>query len=245
MRPAGCGKTGKKLVGHAFCHAVNQPRPHLGDLAADICLNIVGEQGAAARCVRQADIRAALFDPNLSRSFDKRSYEQGNIRDGVVSIAHGAMHRARRRVENTQFRADVLRLYERELFPKVMNTLLDAAFPKGARNYWKSAFFKELSADVISVLVDAFERVPSPMSGMVIEHFHGAVTRIDPTATAYPHREPGFNLVLTGEWLDLVVTLRGAADGRGPSSHDAKFLRAIGRDGCSCHAASSCRQRQK
>src|SRR5260221_1833509 len=74
---------------------------------------------------RYADIRAALFDANLSRSFDKRSYDDGNIRDGVVSITHGATHRARRRVENTQFRADVLRLYERDLFPKVMNDLLD------------------------------------------------------------------------------------------------------------------------
>ena len=74
---------------------------------------------------RYEDIRAALFDPNLSRTFDKRSYEDGNIRAGIVSIQHGAVHRARRRVENTQFRADVLRLYERELFPKVMDDLLD------------------------------------------------------------------------------------------------------------------------
>lgn len=74
---------------------------------------------------RYEDIRAALFDPNLSRSFDKRSYADGNIRDGIVSISHGAMHRARRRVENAQFRAEVLRLYERELFPRVMNELLD------------------------------------------------------------------------------------------------------------------------
>ncbi len=83
-----------------------------------------------------------------------------------------------------------------------MNTILDEGFPKGARNYWRSAFFNELSGDVIAVLVDAFERVPSPMSGMFIEHFHGAVTRIDPTATAFPHREPGFNLVISGQWLD-------------------------------------------
>lgn len=74
---------------------------------------------------RYEDIRAALFDPNLSRSFDKRSYDEGNIRSGIVSIAHGATHRARRRIENTQFRADVLRLYERDLFPQVMNDLLD------------------------------------------------------------------------------------------------------------------------
>jgi FAD/FMN-containing dehydrogenase len=84
----------------------------------------------------------------------------------------------------------------------MMNSLLDEAFPKGARNYWKSGFFRELTPEVIGTLVDAFQQVPSPMTGMVIEHFHGAVTRIDPTATAFPHRQPGFNLVITGQWLD-------------------------------------------
>jgi cytochrome P450 len=70
-------------------------------------------------------IRQALFNPDVSRSFDKRSYDEGNIRDGVVSISHGAVHRARRRLENTQFRPDVLRLYEQDLFPGVMDELLD------------------------------------------------------------------------------------------------------------------------
>jgi cytochrome P450 len=74
---------------------------------------------------RYEDVRAALVDPSLSRTFDRRTYDEGNIRAGIVSIAHGATHRARRRVENTMFRADVLRLYERELFPQVMNELLD------------------------------------------------------------------------------------------------------------------------
>jgi benzoate 4-monooxygenase len=74
---------------------------------------------------RYEDIREALFHPDLSRTFDRRSYAEGNIRDGIVSVQHGAIHRARRRVENTQFRADTLRLYEHELFPRVMETLLD------------------------------------------------------------------------------------------------------------------------
>jgi cytochrome P450 len=70
-------------------------------------------------------IRQALFDPNLSRTFDPRSYAQGNIRDGVVSVSHGSVHRARRRIENSQFRADRLRLYERELFPAILADLLE------------------------------------------------------------------------------------------------------------------------
>jgi FAD/FMN-containing dehydrogenase len=84
----------------------------------------------------------------------------------------------------------------------VINTLLDAGFPKGARNYWKSAFFKELSDEAVDIMLDGFQKTPSIMSGLVLEHFHGQVTRIPATATAYPHRQPGYNLVLTAQWLD-------------------------------------------
>lgn len=76
-------------------------------------------------------IREALFNPDLSRTFDSRSYEEGNIRDGVVSITHGPVQRARRRVENTQFRPGLLRLYERELFSRVLDTLLDLLIADG------------------------------------------------------------------------------------------------------------------
>jgi hypothetical protein len=88
----------------------------------------------------------------------------------------------------------------------VVNTMLDEAFPRGALNYWKSGFFTELSDIAVQTMVDAFRQSPSIMSGMVVEHFHGAVTRVDPRATAYPHREPGYNLVLIGQWDDPART---------------------------------------
>jgi hypothetical protein len=88
----------------------------------------------------------------------------------------------------------------------VVNTLLDDGFPKGALNYWKSAFFSELSDAAVRTMVEAFEASPSIMSGMVMEHFHGAVTRVDATATAFPHRTPGYNLALIGEWDDPSAT---------------------------------------
>ncbi|HUF33085.1 MAG TPA: FAD-binding oxidoreductase [Acidimicrobiales bacterium] len=84
----------------------------------------------------------------------------------------------------------------------VVNTLLDEGFPKGARNYWKSAFLSELTDETVGILVDAFARTPSAMSGMVIEYFHGEAVRVPPTATAFPHRQAGYNLVIAGEWLD-------------------------------------------
>lgn len=87
----------------------------------------MGSGGDAPTLVidRYDAIREALFHPDLSRTFDRRSWAEGNIRDGVVSVQHGPVHRARRRVENSQFRPDRLRLYERELFPGVLDAWID------------------------------------------------------------------------------------------------------------------------
>ena len=84
----------------------------------------------------------------------------------------------------------------------IVNTLLDDGFPRGARYYWKSAFFKELDQGAMDVMVAALESSPSIMSGMLIEHFHGHVTRVAPNDTAFPHRQPGYSLVLVAQWTD-------------------------------------------
>jgi FAD/FMN-containing dehydrogenase len=93
----------------------------------------------------------------------------------------------------------------------VMNTGADWLFSKGTLNYWKSAFFSALSDDAVEVMVDAFERAPSDRCILAIEEFHGAVTRVPPEATAYPHREPGFNLLLISQWTDPAATEAGIA----------------------------------
>jgi len=81
-----------------------------------------------------------------------------------------------------------------------INTLFDAALPRGARNYWKSSFVSGLTDDAISAIVDMYASVTSPMSQVFLEHFHGAVTRVAPDATAFPHRQSGYNLVMVSQW---------------------------------------------
>jgi FAD/FMN-containing dehydrogenase len=88
----------------------------------------------------------------------------------------------------------------------VVNTFFDDAFPPGALNYWKSSFVQELSDEAIEVLVAQFAAAPSPMSTIVIEHFHGAVCRVGVTDTAVPHRSSGYNLGIFAEWLDPAET---------------------------------------
>ncbi len=118
----------------------------------------------------------------------------------------------------------------------VINTLLDAGFPKGARNYWKSAFFKDLAPEAIEILVESFAKAPSIMSGLVVEHFHGLVTRIPATATAYPHREPGYNLVLISQWLEPaddetnIAWARGTFAALAPYMADAAYVNYLDSD---------------
>ena len=93
----------------------------------------------------------------------------------------------------------------------VVNTLLDGGFPKGALNYWKSAFLTDLSDDVIAIVLDAYEQVPSPMSAIIIEHLHGQATRVAPTATAYPWRETGYSVLVIAQWADPADTQTNVA----------------------------------
>jgi hypothetical protein len=89
------------------------------------------------------------------------------------------------------------------------NGLLDAAFPKGALNYWKSQFLTDLSDDSIKTLVECFEACQLPLSQIVIEHFHGAASRVGVSDTACAMRIAGFNVVLISQWTDPRDTERG------------------------------------
>jgi hypothetical protein len=92
-------------------------------------------------------------------------------------------------------------MVQRMPYPTI-NTGVDWLFPKGALSYWKSAFLSDLSEAAVDVIVGAFERAPSELCAVVVEDFHGAATRVEATATAYPHRQPGFNLLLISSWTD-------------------------------------------
>jgi FAD/FMN-containing dehydrogenase len=92
-----------------------------------------------------------------------------------------------------------------------VNTLFDAGFPRGALNYWKSNFLAALPDEAIETMIAQFAACPSPMGALMLEHFHGAATRVGPTATAYPHRTPGFNFLVVGEWAEPGATAANVA----------------------------------
>ncbi|MBX3431241.1 MAG: FAD-binding oxidoreductase [Hyphomonadaceae bacterium] len=87
-----------------------------------------------------------------------------------------------------------------------LNTALDASFPKGALSYWKSHFLTELSDGAIETMIDCFARCPTPMGQFLIEHLHGAVTRVGVSETAFPHRKEGYNFLILAQWTDHADT---------------------------------------
>lgn len=84
-------------------------------------------------------------------------------------------------------------------FPEVE---LDEEMPPGIRRHWESVFLNELSDELIGLLVDEAESLPSPLSSLTVFWFGGAVSRVERDATAFPHRDASFLLMLGAGWSD-------------------------------------------
>jgi FAD/FMN-containing dehydrogenase len=117
-----------------------------------------------------------------------------------------------------------------------LNAMLDAGFPKGALNYWKSSFLADLSDEAIEGMIECFARCPTPMGQMLLEHFHGAATRVGVSDTAFPHRAEGYNLVLLSQWMDHAVSDQCIAWARdtyaamGPFVRSGRYVNYLGDD---------------
>ena len=75
-----------------------------------------------------------------------------------------------------------------------MQRQVDVSYPKGHRHYWKSAFLKGLTDDVIDLVIEAVSTSPSPLNTIMFETYGGAVARVANDATAFGHRDAMFNL---------------------------------------------------
>jgi hypothetical protein len=78
----------------------------------------------------------------------------------------------------------------------------DAGAPDGGRFYWKAHFLDELSDGLIETLVERVDPLPGPYSVVFIESLGGAVARVDPTATAFPHRSVRFTFGISTGWAN-------------------------------------------
>jgi FAD/FMN-containing dehydrogenase len=83
-----------------------------------------------------------------------------------------------------------------------LQSLFDAARPAGRRCAMRSNFMAVLPDEAIATLVQKFTTTPSTLSAVIIEHCHGAITRIAPDATAFPLRSNPYHFEILGFWDD-------------------------------------------
>ncbi len=83
-----------------------------------------------------------------------------------------------------------------------LQTMLDASFPVGLHNYWKSHFLRDLPDAAIDAIAAHFAQAPSHHCLTVLEEFGGDVTARDPDATAFNLREGRHNVLIVARWAD-------------------------------------------
>ncbi|HEX6021216.1 MAG TPA: FAD-binding oxidoreductase [Solirubrobacter sp.] len=81
-----------------------------------------------------------------------------------------------------------------------LQSMLDGGAPHGRHYYWKAHKLPELSDDVVSVLLERHGSLPTPFAQINGWAVGGAVSRVDPAATAVGEREVGFELSLAVGW---------------------------------------------
>jgi FAD/FMN-containing dehydrogenase len=105
-----------------------------------------------------------------------------------------------------------------------MQTLLDPLFPRGLRNYFRSAFFGDLGPTTVDALVAAHSAVPNGLSELHVHHLGGAMGRVPADATAFGTRDREFILNVVARSEDAagydaaVEWARSAGSSLGPSA---------------------------
>ena len=80
--------------------------------------------------------------------------------------------------------------------------------PDGTHNYMRSTFIKDLSDEVIDLIIEHGNRMESPLSRIVIQFFGGAAGRIGPADTAFVQRQAEYNVGIETQWTDATESER-------------------------------------
>jgi FAD/FMN-containing dehydrogenase len=78
----------------------------------------------------------------------------------------------------------------------------DPLLTPGARNYWKSHDFTELSDAFLDTLVGAAGRLPTAECEVFLAQVGGEMGRVAADATAYPHRHARYIMNVHTRWQD-------------------------------------------
>jgi FAD/FMN-containing dehydrogenase len=83
-----------------------------------------------------------------------------------------------------------------------LQSLVDPFWGPGARNYFSSAFLRDVPDEAIEVLVRYHTECPSPFSEIHVHQMGGQVGRVGADASAFGNREAPYLLNVVARWID-------------------------------------------
>ena len=125
--------------------------------------------------------------------------------DGVPAIAInlcycGSLDAGERLVEPVKkFGAPLADLIRPKSYLKLI-TQADAGAPEGRHYYEKARMLKYLSDEAIETIADYGAACTSPYSLVLIQHVHGAASRVSPTETAFALRGESYVISIVAAW---------------------------------------------
>jgi FAD/FMN-containing dehydrogenase len=116
----------------------------------------------------------------------------------------------------------------------VLQQSFDAPVPPHQRYFWKTSYLGGIPDEAIDTFISSAEPLPGPFSSAYFETVGGAVGRVDPTATAFPHRDAPFNLGIAPGWSDVandetaIGWARRFADAMAPYATGGMYVNYLG-----------------
>ena len=83
-----------------------------------------------------------------------------------------------------------------------LQSMPDEGFPPDRLHYWKAAFLADPSDEAIDTMLRFAATMPSPFTGIGLQHITGAAARVAPTATAFAHRGRLYDNLILSQWDD-------------------------------------------
>jgi len=125
--------------------------------------------------------------------------------DGLPAIAInlcscGSLDAGERLVEPIRkFGPPIVDLIRPKSYLKLL-TQADAGAPEGRHYYEKARTLKDLSDEAIETIADYGVACTSPSSLVLLQHVHGAASRVSPTETAFALREESYVMSIVAAW---------------------------------------------
>ncbi len=118
-------------------------------------------------------------------------------------------------------------------------TRADAGSPAGRHYYEQALTLTELSDEAIDTLVDAGARCTSPYSIVLLQHVHGAASRVSPIATAFALREESYVMSIVAAWKEgetsqadrHIAWARALWEAMAPCANSRVYVNFLGNEG--------------